>query len=382
MPVITLFLAGDVMIGRGIDRVLPQSVDPVLFEPHVKSAETYVELAERAGRPIPRPVTPAYPWGDALLEMERTAPDVRLINLETAVTTSDAASPGKEVLYRTHPGNVTALTAAGIQCCALANNHVLDWGRAGLLETLDSLRAAGVATVGAGRDRSEARSPAIIGVRDGRVIILGLASTNSGVPAGWRATADRPGVELIDGWAAGIAEELANRPEPVRRAGDVVVVSVHWGSNWGFGIPDGQRRLAHRLIDVAGVDVVHGHSSHHPRPIEVYGGRLILYGCGDFITDYEGIGGHEEFRNDLILAYFPSLDPGGELRHLRVVPFRLQRFRLTRPSLADARWLCESLDRHSRPFGTRVDLAADGTFEVSPAPGQGRFNLRARRRWP
>ena len=72
-------------------------------------------------------------------------------------------------------------------------------------------------------------------------------------------------------------------------------------------------RFAHWLVD-GGVDIVHGHSSHHPRPIEVYRDRLILYGCGDFIDDYEGIEGYEQYRDDLVLMYFATLSPAtGEL---------------------------------------------------------------------
>ena len=63
---------------------------------------------------------------------------------------------------------------------------------------------------------------------------------------------------------------------------------------------------------------MHGHSSHHVKAIEVFRGRLILYGCGDFLTDYEGVGGYEEFRGDLALMYFVELDSGtGELVGLR-----------------------------------------------------------------
>ena len=110
---------------------------------------------------------------------------------------------------------------------------------------------------------------------------------------------------------------------------------------------------------------MHGHSSHHPRAIEVHRRRLILYGCGDFITDYEGIGGHEAFRGDLVLAYIPSLDAAtGELVRMTVVPFQLRRFQLSRPTPADAAWLRNTIDRHSRPFGTRVDLASDGTYRA------------------
>jgi poly-gamma-glutamate synthesis protein (capsule biosynthesis protein) len=363
--VIRLFLCGDVMIGRGIDQVMPHSVDPRLFESYVRSAEGYVELAARANGPIPRPVGPDYVWGAALDAIEAHDPDARIVNLETAVTTSPEAWPGKEVHYRTHPANVAALRAARIDCCVLANNHVLDWGEAGLLETLDTLDAAGLATAGAGRDLGEAREPVTIECDGGRVILVAIASTNSGTPPDWAAGPGRPGVHLIEGWSQDAVTDIAALVTAAKRPGDVAVASVHWGSNWGYEIPDAQRRLAHRLVDDGRVDVVHGHSSHHPRPIELYRGRLILYGCGDFITDYEGIGGHEGFRNDLVVGYVATVDPATGVTHeLTLLPFRLRRFQLTSPSDADVAWLAETLDRRSRPFGVRVGRRPGGALSA------------------
>jgi poly-gamma-glutamate synthesis protein (capsule biosynthesis protein) len=114
-PGVTLFLCGDVMTGRGIDQVLAHPGKPHLQEQYV-----------RASGPIERPVASEYIWGDALAELERVRPDARIVNLETAVTTAEDAWPGKAVHYRMHPANVSCLTAARIDCCVLANNHVLD----------------------------------------------------------------------------------------------------------------------------------------------------------------------------------------------------------------------------------------------------------------
>ncbi|MDX1379804.1 MAG: CapA family protein, partial [Xanthomonadales bacterium] len=115
----------------------------------------------------------------------------------------------------------------------------------------------------------------------------------------------------------------------------------------------------HRLIDEAGVDLIHGHSSHHPRGLEVHDGRLILYGCGDFLNDYEGIGGHEPFRGDLTLMYFPTLDAGGRLARLEMTPMHIEKFRLNRASAEEAGWLAQTLDRHSRSYGARIRTDRD-----------------------
>lgn len=169
---ITLFLAGDVMTGRGIDQILTRPGDPALHESYVQNARRYVELAEESSGPVPRPVDSPYVWGDALAELTRVAPDLRIINLETAITTSDDWWRGKEVHYRMHPANISVLTVARIDCCTLANNHVLDWGYGGLRETLATLWQAGVQSAGAGTNREEADSPAVLEVAGkGRVLV-------------------------------------------------------------------------------------------------------------------------------------------------------------------------------------------------------------------
>ncbi len=363
---VKLFLCGDVMTGRGIDQVLAQPSDPVLHEPYVRDARRYVELAERISGALPRPVAPTYVWGDALDALDRAAPDLRIVNLETAVTRSDDPWPGKGIHYRMHPGNVPAITAAGIDCCVLANNHVLDWGHAGLAETLATLRGAGLATAGAGRDGGEAEAPAVLELgAGGRVLVFSVGSETSGIPAAWAAAGGRAGVSLLPDLSDSTADRLAGRVRAARGAGDLVVVSIHWGPNWGYEIPRDHRRFAHRLIAAGGADLIHGHSSHHPLAIEVLQDRPILYGCGDFLNDYEGIEGHERYRPDLALAYLASLEPStGRLVRLELVPFQVRRFRLNQVSPADALWLRDTLDREGEQFGTRLELREDGALEL------------------
>lgn len=353
---VTLALCGDVMLGRGVDQILPHPGDPALREEFVRDARGYVGLAERSSGPIPRPVGFAWPWGEALDVLAEAAPDVRVINLETSVTRSAAFAPGKAVHYRMNPANIPALTAAAPDVCVLANNHVLDFGRPGLHETLDTLAAAGLRTAGAGRDSRQARRPAIVPLGGGHRILLASCGTlSSGIPRGWAASGARSGVDLVSRPAPRAAAAVTARLGQVRRPGDLTVVSVHWGPNWGYGVSRDEVRFAHALID-QGVDVVHGHSSHHPRPIEVYRGRLVLYGCGDFVDDYEGIGGYERYRDDLRLLYLVSLEPGtGRLTGLRMVPLQARRMRLRHASHHDTQWLRSVLDRVSGDFGVRVD---------------------------
>jgi poly-gamma-glutamate synthesis protein (capsule biosynthesis protein) len=243
---------------------------------------------------------------------------------------------------------------------------VLDWGLSGLIETLETLENAGIRTTGAGRDRKQAAAPAILAVPGkGRVVVFSFGDESSGIPRGWAPSADGPGVNLLPDLSDGTAARIAEQVRGVKRPGDVVIASIHWGRNWGYGIPRGHRSFAHALVDIAGVDIVHGHSSHHPKGIEIYKGKPILYGCGDFLDDYEGIEGYEGFRDDLVLMYFPRVDPrNGRLMTLNMTPLQIRNFRLNRPSRKDAEWLRQVLDGESRKFGARVEAADEGRFTL------------------
>jgi poly-gamma-glutamate synthesis protein (capsule biosynthesis protein) len=363
---ITLFLCGDVMTGRGIDQVLPHPSDPRLYEPHVRSARTYVEVAEQVHGPIPDPVPFAYIWGDALAELERRAPDLRLINLETSITTSSAYWKNKAIHYRMHPENIPSLTIAKIDYCSLANNHILDWSYAGLAETVETLRKVQIKSAGAGRNWHEAETPAVLDVTGkGRVIVFSYGLATSGIPHTWAASEDGPGVNLLPDVSEKTVRRIQEKVNAVKQPGDLVVASIHWGGNWGYHIPPAQQQFVHHLIEEAGVDLIHGHSSHHVKGIEVYKEKPILYGCGDFLTDYEGIGGQEEFRGDLAVMYFVSMDPSrGKLVHLHMTPLRMQRFRATGVSDTDAQWLRDILNREGRQFGTRVEWSQDNTLTL------------------
>ncbi|HSD60402.1 MAG TPA: CapA family protein [Burkholderiales bacterium] len=364
---ITLFLSGDVMTGRGIDQALPHPGNPRLYEPWMRSAVEYVKLAERESGPIPGPLEPSYLWGDAMDEWRRVRPDARIVNLETAVTASEEADPGKGIHYRMHPANVSCLSAAGLDCCVLANNHVLDWGRAGLQETVEVLGRAGIRSAGAGRDAAEAAAPAVIEVPSrGRVLVFAWGMASAGVPAAWAAAGKRPGINFLDELSPRSLDAIARQIAAVKRPGDIVVASVHWGGNWNFGVSREEQEFARGLIAAAGADLVHGHSSHHVKGIEVHRGKLILYGCGDFLNDYEGISGHEEYRGDLALMYFPTLDPvTGGLAGLSMTPTHTVRFRVTRAPEEGVNWLEQTLNREGRRFGTRVERGQEGRLVLN-----------------
>jgi poly-gamma-glutamate capsule biosynthesis protein CapA/YwtB (metallophosphatase superfamily) len=361
---IRLLLCGDVMPGRGIDQILPEPCEPTLHESYVRDARAYVELAEQRSGPIPRRASPAYPWGDALELLDGLRPDARIVNLETSITRSDEFDRDKGIHYRVSPEDAACLAEARIDACALGNNHVLDWGERGLLDTLDTLDALGIGRCGAGRDLDEALRPAIVelGAR-GRIAVLSIGGMDAGVPPWWAAGPDRPGVHVATAWDGATLARARRAIEPWRDGRTAIVASLHWGGNWGFAVPPEHRRFARGLIE-AGVHVVHGHSSHHVKGIEVWRGRPILYGCGDLLTDYEGIQGHEAFRGDLGLLYLATLGEAHELIGLEMLPTRMRRLQLRRADAEAASWLASTLARCGRELGTSV-AAVDARLRLT-----------------
>jgi poly-gamma-glutamate capsule biosynthesis protein CapA/YwtB (metallophosphatase superfamily) len=330
-----VFLCGDVMIGRGIDQILPYPCDPKIYEPFVKDARDYVRFAEEINGKIDYPVSFDYIWGDALKEIEKEKVDLRIINLETTITTSENFEP-KGINYRMNPKNIDVLKVFKVNVACLANNHILDFGQEGLLETIDILNKNGILTVGAGKNIEEAEKPAIIwGRATSPILIFSYADVSSGVPIWWKAEKDKAGVNLL----------TSDIPKLEHRENELIVFSIHWGPNWGYEITKEQRNFAHRLIDEANVDLIFGHSSHHFKGIETYKGKFIIYGAGDFINDYEGIEGYKEFRGDLVLGYIWEIDK------LTLLPFKIKKFRLNYCIQVEIDWIYNVLKRESKIEG-------------------------------
>ncbi len=360
-----VMLCGDVMCGRGIDQILPYQSSTLLYEPWIRDAREYIRIAEEANGPIPRKVNFNYVWGDSFEEMARLSPHLRIINLETSITVSNSYWPSKGINYRMHPANVAFLQAANIDCCALANNHVLDYDRDGLSETLETLHIQGIRFAGAGFSLQEAISPAILATEQARVLFYSFGFESSGIPSQWAATDNSSGVAFFTKPDDTALEIIRQQVKKDKQNGDIVIISLHWGDNWDYSVYPEERTFAHKLIDIAGADIVHGHSSHHIKGIEVHNERLILYGCGDLINDYEGIGGNDIFRGDLSLLYFATVNSrNGTLAQLDMVPFSLKKFRLQRVTEEDFLTVSQILDREGQPLGTKCEVADLNTLSL------------------
>jgi poly-gamma-glutamate synthesis protein (capsule biosynthesis protein) len=364
---VTLLLGGDVMTGRGIDQVMDRPLPSALQEVSGKSARHYVRLAERANGPIAARNPAPYIWGDALDAMARVAPDLCIVNLGTAITAASTAWVGKDTHFRMSPQHVGCLAAGGIRACSLANDHLLDWDYPGLRETLSTLRDAGIPGAGAGLDAEQAHEPARLPLPGGASLLLfSWATPSAGVPAGWAATATRPGIALLPALGDADAREIGHCVRRYRRPGDLVVVSLHWGTPEIRDVAPEQREFAHRLVELGVADVVHGHSAREALPMEVYRGKLILYGCGDVINDLEGVKGPAGAPINGTCLYAVTLARvGGDLQRLQILPFQLRRFQLcnVEPEVATARRL--RLAEACAAFGTSIAAGATGLWNVS-----------------
>lgn len=351
------------MTGRGIDQILRHPVPPKIYEGYLKDARDYVKLAERANGKIPREVSDDYIWGNALEIWREKRPDLKIVNLETSVTTHETFAPAKGINYRMHPSNASVFQAAGIDVCTLANNHILDWGNQGLAESISTLNMIGIKHSGAGQTLREAQAPAICESNGDRVLVFSMCFESSGVPSEWSAGEKTAGVFLLSDLTERSVKEVSKVVNKYKEKNDVAIASIHWGSNWGYEISQNQRNFVQMLIDQAGIDIIHGHSSHHPRPIEIYRGHPILYGCGDFINDYEGITGYEIFRDDLALMYFVDFKTRPfKFVNLELICLQINKFRLQRASIEDVEWMLSTLNRESEVFGTKLELSIQNSL--------------------
>lgn len=320
-----LLLGGDAMLGRGVD-----------------------EAIARHG--IDRPL--------AGLREFLAGADLFAVNLECAITAADTwyQGPAKAFYFRARPPAAELLRRAGVGLCTLANNHALDAGPEGLLDTLRLLRAQGIASAGAGPDADAAWAPARLEVAGQRLGVLACCDHQAEFAAGPHT----PGIAYLDLTDRAQVDALLARVRRLTAAVDHAIVSLHWQPNWVPAVTAGYRSLARRLAE-AGARLVWGHSPHHFLGVQWFGASAVLYSTGGLIDDYAV---DAEFRNDLQLLFEVGLAPDG-LEHVRALPLRLDLARTAPAAGADRQWIAHRFAAQCAGHASRVD--DDGVWlRVSP----------------
>jgi poly-gamma-glutamate synthesis protein (capsule biosynthesis protein) len=314
---IRIALMGDTMLGRGV-------------------AEAIRRVGTGRGRVAPE-----------VAEAARAA-DLAVLNLECCVSDRGRRRvvPGKPFFFRAPPAAVEALAELGVGCVTLANNHALDFGPDALLDTIGHLREAGIATVGAGADASEARRPAVLTASGARVAVIGVTDHPEDCAAG----PDRPGVAFADLWDAPVPAWLLDAVAGARAEADVVLVTPHWGPNMEPAPLPHVRAAAARLVE-AGATLVAGHSAHVVQGVA----PPVLFDLGDFLDDYAVDGW---LRNDLGLLWVVTVAPEG-LRRVEALPVAIRRLRTEIADEAERAWMERRLRAACAEFGTGVRREGD-----------------------
>lgn len=315
---------GDVMLGRGVDH--------------------HQRTRQRA---------PVEVWGEMFDDM--VALDGLIINLECCLSDRGQkwTRTNRPFHFRAHPGWAsTALTEAGVDCCALANNHMLDFEEVALADTLDTLDSAGIARTGAGRTEDEALDPAIFDVDNVRIAVVSLTDNTPEFAAG----ASNPGTAYVSADPDDRTRRLVT--EAFSRASDadpdLLVASVHLGPNMVAFPAENLVEFTHFLVDT-GADVVHGHSAHVFQGIEQYDEGLILHDTGDFVDDYVV---DEGLRNDRGFLYELVVEDGSPTE-LRLHPMVIRDRQIWLPS-GERSWWEKTLRQRSEPFDLPGDIRWDG----------------------
>ncbi len=287
---------------------------------------------------------PEYIWGDLLPILRST--DLNLINLEAALTTSQKAVP-KVFNFKADPERVACLKAANVTVANLANNHVLDYSEAGLLETLNVLKSAGIQVVGAGRNLEEANQAVIIVKKGIKIAILGCTDNEPD----WKASSTKPGTHYLP--IKGI-EPIQTDLERLKKEADIVVLTFHWGPNMKERPSAQFVRFAHAAIE-CGVDLFHGHSAHIFQGVEVFHRCPILYDTGDFVDDYYV---DPQLRNDRSFLFLAEISQRGVVG-FHMIPVLISNCQVNLAQEDDFEWSLERMVALSKEFGTDVHVKND-----------------------
>ena len=201
--------------------------------------------------------------------------DLTALNLETAVTDRGTPQP-KTYHFRARPTAFIALRDAGVDLVTMANNHVLDYGQAGLADTLAAARTAHFPVVGIGDNAAAAWAPYVTTINGTKIAIVGVSQVAE-LASSWVATGSRPGeANAID-----LGHTLSAVRAAKKRA-SVVIVFMHWGTE-GTSCPDGNQLMLAPKLAAAGASIIIGAHAHMLQGSGWLGHTFVAYGMANFL---------------------------------------------------------------------------------------------------
>ncbi len=282
----------------------------------------------------------AYPWGNTLPILNAT--DFNIANLETTLTKSIQKVP-KVFNFKSDPNNVASLKLANIKIVSLANNHILDFGNKGLIETIDTLNQESIEHVGAGINKQEAKKPVLIEKNNLQIGIIGYTD----YPKDWAAQENKPGTNVI---TIDDIKTVQHDIRQLKKDADIVIVSIHWGPNMRQRPTQKFVDFAHAMID-AGADIIHGHSAHIFQGIEVYKNKLIMYDTGDFVDDYHVA---RRLRNDQSALFKVTIDKNG-IQKVKIIPVLISNMQVNLAGTNDKKEVIARIQKVSKEFNTFIN---------------------------
>lgn len=197
-------------------------------------------------------------------------------NLETPVSRRGYPEKDKKFVFRIEPAMADSLVSITPTCLTIGNNHILDFGEEGLLDTIEWISSKHWLYTGAGVTIENARIPAIINHGKVKVVIL---SYNERPPFTYSAGKKKSGTVPF---SMDIIKEDIQR---WKKENTIVIINPHWGIELTLDIQPYQRKIAHKIIDF-GADAIIGHHPHWPQGVEVYKDKPIVYSLGNFVSGF------------------------------------------------------------------------------------------------
>lgn len=267
--------------------------------------------------------------------------DITIGNLESPIT--DGGTPVLKrpiIIFKADPENSQAIKEAGFDILSLANNHTMDYGTQGMINTINILKNNNIDFIGAGLNYEDARKPLYVEKRNCKIGFLGYSIFP---PEGYITFSDRPDVAKVD------PKSLEDEIKSAKEKCDFLIVSLHWGKEYEFYRGKMQKELAYTIIDSGG-DLIIGHHPHVLQGVERYKNGIIFYSLGNFVFDRQIQNGTDE----TIIVNFKIKNK--RLDEIEIIPAKIRNCQPERVYDKEANYILNRLKMYSDGMNIEIDI--------------------------